>query len=77
MSAAPGKPKIQPEPCLGLGGQSQWLGLLLVLLSLLDISRTEVQTPQQAPTLQGKGYLGKNGSRGAVCEPEEEVPRGF
>lgn len=52
MSAAPGKPKIQPEPCLGLGGQSQWLGLLLVLLSLLDISRTEVQTPQQAPTLQ-------------------------
>ncbi|XP_075834061.1 C-type lectin domain family 18 member A-like isoform X4 [Microtus pennsylvanicus] len=52
MSAAPGRPKIQPEPCLGLGGQSQWLGLLLVLLSLLDISRTEVQTPQQAPTLQ-------------------------
>ncbi|XP_041506170.1 C-type lectin domain family 18 member A-like isoform X3 [Microtus oregoni] len=52
MSAEPGRPKIQPEPCLGLGGQSQWLGLLLVLLSLLDISRTEVQTPQQAPTLQ-------------------------
>ncbi|CAO2610004.1 C-type lectin domain family 18 member B [Lemmus lemmus] len=52
MSAAPGRPKIQPEPSLGLGGQNQWLGLLLVLLSLLDISWTEVQTPQQAPTLQ-------------------------
>lgn len=54
MSAASGRPKIQPEPCLGLGGQSQWLGLLLVFLSVLDISGTEVQ---QAPTLQGKGYL--------------------
>ncbi|KAK7800728.1 hypothetical protein U0070_014901, partial [Myodes glareolus] len=52
MSAAPGRPKIQPEPCLGLGGQSQWLGLLLVFLSVLDISGTEVQTPQQAPALQ-------------------------
>ncbi|XP_052584788.1 C-type lectin domain family 18 member A-like isoform X1 [Peromyscus californicus insignis] len=55
MSAAPGRPEIQPEPSLGLGGQSRWLGLLLVLLTLPGVTWTEVQTPQlreQAPTLQ-------------------------
>ncbi|KAL1784917.1 C-type lectin domain family 18 member A-like isoform X1, partial [Sigmodon hispidus] len=46
MSATPAMPKIQPEPSLGLGGQNRWLGLLLVLLSLLGITWTEVQTPQ-------------------------------
>lgn len=67
MSAAPSRPMIQPEPSLGPG--SRWLGLLLVLLSLLDITWTEVQPPQlpeQAPTLAGKRYLGKDGSRGTV-----------
>lgn len=69
MSAAQGRPMIQPEPSLWLGSQSRWLGLLLLLLSLLGITWTEVQPPQQPkqdPTLQGKGYLGKDKSRGAV-----------
>lgn len=66
MSAALGRPQIQPEPSLGLGGQSRRLGLLLVLLSLPGVTWTEVQTPQlpePAPALQGKGYLGKNRNR--------------
>uniref|UniRef100_A0A087WPI3 C-type lectin domain family 18, member A n=1 Tax=Mus musculus TaxID=10090 RepID=A0A087WPI3_MOUSE len=54
MSAASGRPMIQPEPSLWLGSQSRWLGLLLLLLSLLGITWTEVQPPQpkQDPTLQ-------------------------
>ncbi|XP_060247940.1 C-type lectin domain family 18 member C isoform X2 [Meriones unguiculatus] len=55
MSAAPGRLMVQPEPSPGLGSQSRWLRLLLVLLSLLDITWTEVQAPplpEQAPTLQ-------------------------
>ncbi|XP_037062174.1 C-type lectin domain family 18 member A isoform X3 [Peromyscus leucopus] len=55
MSAALGRPKIQPESSLRLGGQSRRLGLLLVLLSLPGVTWTEVQTtqlPEQAPALQ-------------------------
>jgi hypothetical protein len=73
MSAASGRPMIQPEPSLWLGSQSRWLGLLLLLLSLLGITWTEVQPPQpkQDPTLQGKEHLGKDGSRDAVVSLRE------
>lgn len=69
MSAAPGRSMIPTARSLWLGSQRRPLGFLLLLLSLLGITWTEAQPPQlpkQAPTLQGKGKLGKDRSRGAV-----------
>lgn len=57
---------VQLEPSPGLESQRRWLGFSLVLLSLLDITWTEVlapPVPEQAPTLQGKGHLGKDRSQ--------------